>query len=93
VIARKRHYVAGLVYSYLAQQQIDNARVTARDIVRYHHLPKKASHSISAFLNGLYLEGSTYDHYGVFVAGREQDKKGGAPYSYYIKLLGDESTA
>jgi hypothetical protein len=63
LIAKKRHYVANLVYSYLAQQEIDNACVTARDIVRYHQLPKKSSHSISAFLNRLYQKaGSPYSY-------------------------------
>jgi hypothetical protein len=86
LIAKKRHYVANLVYSYLAQQEIDNACVTARDIVRYHQLPKKSSHSISAFLNRLYQEGST-DYFGVSVTGRQQDKKAGSPYSYIVKIL------
>ncbi len=87
MIARERHHIADLVHSYLVQQEMENACVTARDIVRFHQLPKKSSHSISAFLTRLYHEGSTGGSFGVSVTGRQQDKKTGSPYCYFIKLL------
>jgi hypothetical protein len=83
--AKKRYLIARYILSYLISQNMDRVQISARDIVNFHHLPKMSSHSISAFLNTLYLNATSENYFGFEVIGRQDLKKSGDPYRFTIK--------
>jgi hypothetical protein len=83
----QRYECASLICSYLLNQNITHAEITARDISRFHNLSRKSSQSIVAMLNFLYTNRIRESRFGFFIRGTTPLAKCGYPHHYTIELI------
>jgi hypothetical protein len=83
----RRYACAHLICSYLLARKMNRAVVTARDIALFHHLPEKASRSISAMLNFLYSNQIRNPRFGFYIMGTSPFRKCDYPHHYTIELI------
>jgi hypothetical protein len=62
-----RYVYARLICEYLTRKKITQARVTAREIARFHNLDAGSSRSISALLNFLSSNGIRKSCFGFYM--------------------------
>ena len=85
----RRYQCARLICTYLLSQNISKAVVTSREIALFHHLSRKSSQSISAFLNFLYTNNIRHPRFGFYIQGTGPFGKYDYPHHYTIELIDD----
>jgi hypothetical protein len=84
---KTRYHVARMICEYILQHNVSCIEATARQITRFHHLPKTSCRSISSFLNLLHSNQTRKPGYGFFVHGTQAFKKKDYPHHYTLELI------
>lgn len=83
----RRYQCAHLICAYLLSKKKIHMVVTSREIARFHHLSRKASQSISAMLNFLYINQIRESRFGFYILGTSPLKKCDYPHHFTIELI------
>jgi hypothetical protein len=84
--SKKRYYYASLICAYLERNNINQAHMTAKDIVEFHQLSGKSVYSVSAFLNYLLNKRVNDGRFGFYTLRSQPFKKSDYPHYYTVKL-------
>lgn len=83
----RRYECAGLICTYLHEQNVSGAMITSGQIARFHNLSRKSSQSIGAMLNFLYTNRIREARFGFYIKGTSPFPKCNYPHKYWVELI------